>query len=66
MKKKLLSILMATAMMSTLMTGCGGEEAGGSDGDVTLKWAIWDQSTTQYWTDIKEAYEASHEGRKAH
>ena len=62
MKKKLLSILMATAMMSTLLTGCGGDEAGGSDGDVTLKWAIWDQSTTQYWTDIKEAYEASHEG----
>lgn len=61
MKKKLLSILMATAMMSTLLTGCGDSEAGGSDG-VTLKWAIWDQSTTQYWTDIKEAYEASHEG----
>ena len=29
---------------------------------VTLKWAIWDQETTQYWNDIKEAYEASHEG----
>jgi len=62
MKKKLLSILMATAMMSTLLTGCGGNEEGGSEGDVTLKWAIWDESTTQYWTDIKEAYEASHEG----
>ncbi len=29
---------------------------------VTLKWAIWDQETTQYWSDIKAAYEASHEG----
>lgn len=29
---------------------------------VTLKWAIWDQETTAYWQDIKEAYEASHEG----
>ena len=62
MKKKLLSILMATAMMSTLLTGCGGEEAGGNGEEVTLKWAIWDESTTQYWGDIKEAYEASHEG----
>ncbi|MBP5151391.1 MAG: extracellular solute-binding protein [Lachnospiraceae bacterium] len=24
---------------------------------VTLKWAIWDESTTQYWGDIKKAYE---------
>ena len=27
-----------------------------------LKWAIWDQETTQYWGDIKDAYEASHPG----
>ena len=27
---------------------------------VTLTWAIWDESTTQYWGDIKTAYEASH------
>ena len=26
---------------------------------VTLKWAIWDQSTTQYWDDLKSAYEAA-------
>lgn len=26
---------------------------------VTLKWAIWDQETTAYWQDIKEAYEAA-------
>ena len=30
--------------------------------EVTLKWAIWDQETTQYWGDIKDAYEASHPG----
>ncbi len=30
--------------------------------EVTLKWAIWDESTTQYWGDIKTAYEASHKG----
>jgi len=26
---------------------------------VTLKWAIWDESTTQYWGDLKAAYEAA-------
>ena len=30
--------------------------------NITLKWAIWDESTTQYWGDIKKAYEASHQG----
>lgn len=86
MKKKVLSIVLATAMMSTLLAGCGSDgastdgsssapaessSAAGSEAasgettaaePVTLKWAIWDQETTQYWTDLKEAYEASHEG----
>ena len=35
------------------------EEATEDAGEpVTLKWAIWDESTTQYWGDIKAAYEA--------
>ena len=29
---------------------------------MTLKWAIWDQETTAYWNDLKEAYESSHQG----
>ncbi len=101
MKKKALSIMLATAMISTLLAGCGGgsdtapaqeaapaeeakpaeeskpaeeekpaeekpaEEAPAADAaaePVTLKWAIWDESTTQYWGDIKAAYEESHEG----
>ena len=90
MKKKVLSLVLATAMMSTLLAGCGSSEGTTASGSsaagsstpassqttssettgsntttaepVTLKWAIWDQETTQYWTDIKEAYEASHEG----
>lgn len=99
MKKKVLSILLATAMMSTVLAGCGdnsGSEGSGSQEssgaqqssstqesssqaqssaasseanaggdaakDVTLKWAIWDESTTQYWGDIKKAYEDSHPG----
>lgn len=80
MKKKLLSVVLAVAMMSTLLTGCGNDSsndgsldangqqssnsAGGQEAakDVTLKWAIWDQETTQYWGDIKKAYEDAHPG----
>ncbi len=100
MKKKVLSVLLASAMLSTVLAGCGSEPQGNSSasGDsqgsssqqssssqsssqsttqsssatqssgsasgegTVLKWAIWDQETTQYWKDIKEAYEASHEG----
>lgn len=87
MKKKVLSLLLATTMTAALLTGCGDSsntQGSGSSAEskestakdssststdnsstteaVTLKWAIWDQETTQYWKDIKEAYEASHEG----
>lgn len=30
--------------------------------DITLKWAIWDQDTTPYWTALKESYEEAHDG----
>lgn len=86
MKKKVLSLLLATTMVAALLTGCGDssdtqgsssaaskdsttKDSSSTSSDnssaaeaVTLKWAIWDQETTQYWTDIKEAYEASHAG----
>lgn len=90
MKKKFLSVLLATAMLGTLFAGCGddgskndgekdtdttpvastpkptdsepSEESNAGAEPVTLRWAIWDQETTAYWKDIKEAYEASHEG----
>lgn len=90
MKKKVLSVMLTAAMMTTLLAGCGDNNASGSTATdnstqasttqssapassetpsqassaepVTLKWAIWDESTTQYWGDIKAAYEASHDG----
>ncbi len=94
MKKKILSVLLAVAMMGTMLAGCGNNEndggnsgsgssgtgstaasstpdsgaaSSGGTGDsagaepVTLRWAIWDQETTQYWGDIKAAYEATHD-----
>lgn len=90
MKKKVLSLLLATAMVCGL-AACGSSEPAASseapkasseapaasseaptasseaptasDGEeVTLKWAIWDEATTQYWGDLKAEYEATHPG----
>ena len=86
MKKKVLSMLLATTMLATLFTGCGSSEQPAASSEaaapaasseapaasseaaapaaepVTLKWAIWDEATTAYWGDLKNAYEASHPG----
>ena len=81
MKKKVLSLVLTAAMMTTMLAGCGSTAASTGEApaaatteaaaasteaapaeEVTLKWAIWDQETTQYWGDIKDAYEASHPG----
>lgn len=35
------------------------EDSGDSGDAVTLKWAIWDESTTPYWSALKDAYEAA-------
>ena len=95
MKKKVISLLLGAAMLTTLLAGCGqapastpadtakeeapaatetapaATEAPAAEAPaaepaeaaepVTLKWAIWDESTTQYWGDIKKAYEAEHQ-----
>ena len=57
MKKKLFSILLVAVMVVSLFAGC---EKKNNGKEVTLKWAIWDESTTQYWGDIKKEYEAKH------
>ena len=77
MKKKVISLMLSLAMLTSILAGCGsqtggtpatGSSGGSSSGSgaaasgdpVTLKWAIWDESTTQYWGDLKAAYEATH------
>ena len=66
MKKRIISLLMCALMAVSMFAACGKDNGGGSasgDGkNVTLKWAIWDESTTQYWGDLKKAYEDSHKG----
>lgn len=57
-----------TSNSSSADAPAGGQQSSETTGgqtsaeEVTLKWAIWDQETTQYWGDIKNAYEASHPG----
>ena len=76
MKKKVLSLVLTAAMMTTMLAGCGSSDNGSTAAstgeapaaatteaaaasteaapaeEVTLKWAIWDQETTQYWGDL--------------
>ncbi|MBO5337374.1 MAG: sugar ABC transporter substrate-binding protein [Lachnospiraceae bacterium] len=90
MKKKVLSVLLASAMVLGL-AACGSKEPAAASSEapkasseaapaasseaapaasseaaaaepVTLKWAIWDEATTQYWGDLKKEYEATHPG----
>ena len=61
MKKKLLSVILAAAMVAGTWTGAALVQA---DEDVTLKWALWDISSTVYYEPLIEAYEAAHPGVK--
>lgn len=49
----------STSTETTVATEAESTEAAGQ---ITLKWAIWDKDTTPYWSALKEAYEASHDG----
>lgn len=72
MKRKLISLLVAAAMVSS-MAGCGstsqaqsqgsegsaaGESASQADegGKTTIKWAVWDKDSTPYWSAMADAY----------
>lgn len=54
---KAAALVLAAAMAGGSAMGVMADEAA----EVTLKWAIWDQDTTAYWNDLKEAYEAAHD-----
>lgn len=78
MKKKVLSLVLTAAMMTTMLAGCGssddssqtastGEAPAASteaastqaaaDGEqITLKWSIWDEASTPYWSALVDAY----------
>lgn len=58
MKKKILSVLLATAMVASLAVGCGSSGGGGSDSDSKklVYWAMWSEEEPQAKV-IKEAVE---------
>ncbi len=58
MKKKILSILLATAMVAGLAVGCGGKDSGSDSkgGDKLVYWAMWSEEEPQAKV-IKEAVE---------
>ncbi len=56
MKKKIIGVLLVAVMVISMFAGCEKKD----NKAVTLKWAIWDESTTQYWGDLKAEYEKTH------
>ena len=70
MKKKWISVLLCTAMVASMAVGCGGggNSAGSSDaktedGGQVLEVAAFEGGYgAEMWTEVAEAFEASHEG----
>ena len=78
MKKKVLSLVLTAAMMTTMLAGCGSSDdssqtastgeapvasteaastQAAADGEqITLKWSIWDEASTPYWSALVDAY----------
>lgn len=71
MKKKISLILLATTLMATMVTACGGNSenssstAAGSGKTKTLRFATWDTGDTlKIEQDIAKKFEATHPGTK--
>ena len=64
--KKLISVIVATAAIGTMLTGCGGSNSstGSSKGDVTLTYAIWDKNQEPGMRKMADAFEAKNPGIK--
>lgn len=64
--KKLISVILATAAIGTMLTGCGGSNssAGSSKGDVTLTYGIWDKNQEPGMRKMADAFEAKNPGIK--
>jgi multiple sugar transport system substrate-binding protein len=64
--KKLISVILATAAIGTMLTGCGGSNSstGSSKGDVTLTYGIWDKNQEPGMRKMADAFEAKNPGIK--
>ena len=61
MKKRFFSVVLAAAMAVGSLAGALTVQA---EEEVTLKWALWDISSTVYYEPLIEAYEEAHPGVK--
>lgn len=64
--KKLISVIAATVAVGTMLAGCSGSNssAGGSKGDVTLTYAIWDKNQEPGMRAMADAFEKKNPGIK--
>ncbi|WP_160685595.1 sugar ABC transporter substrate-binding protein [Clostridium sp. C2-6-12] len=64
--KKLISVIAATITVGTMLAGCSGSNssAGGSKGDVTLTYAIWDKNQEPGMRAMADAFEKKNPGIK--
>lgn len=64
--KKLISVIAATIAVGTMLAGCSGSNssAGGSKGDVTLTYAIWDKNQEPGMRAMADAFEKKNPGIK--
>lgn len=72
MKKRVLSLALAGAVAAAALTGCGGsstdtaaegtkaETAVAAGDKTTLKWSVWDISSTTYYQPLIDEFEAAH------
>ena len=59
MKKKILSVLLCTAMVASMAVGCGGKksDSGSSSSDKLVYWSMW-EATEPQGQAIQEAIDA--------
>lgn len=67
--KKIAGVVLTTAMTTCMLAGCGGAAesssgSGDSSGKTVLKWSIWDEKTTPYWSELANAYMAKNSNVK--
>jgi len=67
--KKWIGVILALCLVFVTLVGCSTTssnqgQGGNKDGDITLKWAVWDIASTTYYQPLIDAYEAANKNVK--
>ena len=66
MRNKMILVLLAITVLCAQVFAAGNSQSGAASasgsGPVTLKWSVWDYSTTAYYDDFANAYKAKNPG----